>query len=104
MQGLKMNSRTLSLLEKSEGMTILRGNDIDTTNIYDAYIIIDETLEDGVICDEPKEEREYELTEAEQEEIEVLQALWELKRQSTFVKENAEILERYINKLQGEKQ
>lgn len=97
MKGYKMNSKTLINLETCDNITILKDNHIKKKELYDAYIIIDEEITDGIIKEaEIKEEtiEEYE------EKIQVQQALFELSLTDVFSKQNVEVVKTYIDKLE----
>lgn len=100
MKGLKMNDNTLRLLENCENIKILKDNNIKSNEIYDAYIIIDEKLEDGVIKEAEKKEEHLDNIEEYDEKIKVQQALFELSLTDIFSKQNVKIVKTYIDKLE----
>ena len=100
MKGYKMNSKTLINLETCDNITILKDNNINKDELYDAYIIIDEEIKDGIIKEaEIKEEKEATIEDYE-EKIKVQQALFELSLTDVFSKQNVEIVKAYIDKLE----
>ena len=96
MKGLKMNSKTLSLLEENKDMSILERNNIFIDQVCDAYIVIDDEVKEGVIKEIDIEDE----IEDYQEKIKVQQALFELSLTDTFSKENVEVIKAYIDKLE----
>lgn len=98
-----MNSTTLKLLEKNENIKILKENNIKPDFIYEAYIIIDEKLEDGVVKEAEKQEERKESIEEYLEKVKVQQALFELSLTDVFSKQNVEVVKAYIDKLERER-
>lgn len=93
-----MNSKTLN---KLDNINILKDNQINTNIIYDAYIIIDESLKDNEIKEAIDLQKTYKLTEQEEEKIKVEQALWHLAQHTDkLIKEDYMIIQKYINKLE----
>ena len=100
MKGYKMNSKTLIDLETCNNITILKDNNIKKDELYDAYIIIDEELENGIIQEAEIKEEKAENIEEYEEKIKVQQALFELSLTDVFSKQNVEIVKAYIDKLE----